>query len=66
MILNYDFTSHLYIVARHVNEALTMQHVSEEWGWWVQQHNIELSAQSWQEYTDAVLFCKSLIEDYPG
>ena len=64
--LNYDFTSHLYLLARHLNGPLTMKYTSEEWDWWVQQHNIELNAQSWQEYADAVLFCKSLIEDYPG
>lgn len=62
----FTFTEHLYLMLTKCKNVSTMQHVSEEWDWWVGQHNIELDAQAWQEYTDAVLFCKSLIEDYPG
>lgn len=60
----YTFKDHMYIILTRCKNVNTMKHVSEEWDWWVQQHNVELSAQSWQEYTAAVLFCRSLIEDY--
>jgi len=61
----YDFTAHLYVVARLVDKPLIMKTVSEEWDWWVKEHGIDLNTKTWQEYTDAVFFCKGLIEDYP-
>lgn len=61
----YTFKYHLYIILTRCKNVNKMKCVSEEWDWWVKEYNIELNAQSWQEYTDAVLFCSSLIEDYP-
>lgn len=61
----FGFTAHLQLVAIHADKPLTMKDVSEEWNWWVKEHDIDFNTKTWQEYTDAVFFCKGLIEDYP-
>jgi hypothetical protein len=61
----FTFTEHLYLMMTKCKNVNNMKAVSEEWDWWVDEYGIELNVQSWQEYADAVFFCKGLIEDYP-